>query len=314
MLEEFLFVEKYRPVRVKDCVLPEGLKKTFQQFVDQGNIPNLILSGTSGVGKTAIAVAMCKELDCDYLIKNCQLEVNIDALRNDLQNFASSVSFTGGRKYIILDEADYLSPANAQPALRNFMETFSKNCGFILTCNYKSRIIEPLHSRCSNIEFKIEQDEKPKIASDFFRRVIYILKAENITYNPKVIAGVITKFFPDFRKTINELQRYSSLGNIDTGILHNSNIELNELINSVKLKDFQGIRKWVQDNSSDEPSHIFRKIYDTSFELLIPQRVPFLITLIGKYQYQAAFALDQEINLMSFFAEVMLENIYNESV
>jgi len=217
--DEFLWVEKYRPKTIEDCVLPANLKKTFQQFVNDGSIPNLLLSGRAGVGKTTVAKAMLNELDCDSVIINGSLHGNIDTLRNDIMSFASTVSLTGGRKYVILDEADYLNPTSTQPALSNFMEEFSINCGFILTCNFKNRIIDPLHSRCSVVEFKIDNKDKPKLASEFYRRTIDILCAEGVTFDEKVVASLITKYFPDWRRVLNELQRYSATGKIDSLIL-----------------------------------------------------------------------------------------------
>ena len=236
--DDFLWVEKYRPKSINNAILPTNLKATFQQFVDQQNIPNLILTGRAGVGKTTVARAMLEELQCDYIIINGSMNGNIDTLRNEIRDFASSVSFSGGRKYVILDEADYLNPNSTQPALRNFMEEYSKNCGFILTCNFKNRIIEPLHSRCSVIEFKIETEEKPKMASQFFKRVCNILKDEGIEFEPKVIVEVITKFFPDWRRVLNELQRYSATGRIDSGILVNFSEEnLKALVELLKTKN-----------------------------------------------------------------------------
>ena len=221
-MEEFLWVEKYRPKSINDCILPDSLKQTFQEFVNQNNIPNLLLAGGPGVGKTTVAKAMLQEIDADYIVINGSMNGNIDTLRNEIKDFASTMSFTNKRKYVILDEADYLNPQSTQPALRNFMEEFSKNCGFILTCNFKNRIIEPLHSRCSVVEFNIPKPVRPKVASQFFKRVGDILNKENVEYNDKVLAKMVESYFPDFRRVINELQRYSTLGKIDTGILANT--------------------------------------------------------------------------------------------
>ena len=221
MREEFLWVEKYRPHKVADTILPPSLQATFQQFVDDGSIPNLLLSGRAGVGKTTIARAMLDQLGCDYIVINGSMHGNIDTLRTDILNFASTVSFTGGRKYVILDEADYLNPNSTQPALRNFMEEYSKNCGFILTCNFKNKLIDPLISRCSVIDFVIPKEDKPKLAVKFYKRVQDILRAENVEFNPQAVAGVIEKHFPDWRRVLNELQRYAATGKIDTGILAN---------------------------------------------------------------------------------------------
>lgn len=309
-MKQYLWVETDRPETVQDCILPESLKKRFQQYVDDKNIPNLLMVGHSGIGKTSVAVSMCKELGCDYIIINGSMKGNIDTLRTDIQNFASSISFTGGRKYVILDEADYLNPNSTQPALRNFMEEFSKNCGFILTCNYKNRIIKELHSRCSVIDFAIENEEKPRIAAQFFKKATSILKRENVAFDPRVVAEVINKYFPDFRRVLNELQAYSGTGQIDTGILKNlSDENVTVVIELIKKKDFYGIRKWVHENIANDQVTILRAIYD-HVEKAKPQYVPMLVILIGKYQYQAAFAVDPEVNLMAFFAEVLVEGIF----
>jgi len=308
MNEEFLWVEKYRPKTVSETILPCELKSAFQKFVDQKNIPNLLLSGTAGVGKTTIARAMLEELDCDYVIINGSLNGNIDTLRNDISNFASAVSFKGGRKYVILDEADYLNPNSTQPALRNFMEEYSNNCGFILTCNFKNKIIAPLHSRCSVVDFKIEKSQMPKMASQFMKRVMGILDIEKIEYDQKVVAEVITKYFPDWRRVLNELQRYSATGNIDTGILTNlQDISIKELVAYMKSKNYTNVRKWVAENSTSDQSNIFRSFYDNAAGLFVSASIPELITILGKYQYQAAFVADAEINLSACMAEIMVE-------
>lgn len=308
MNNEFLWVEKYRPSTVADTILPNDLKATFQQFVDQKNIPNLILSGGPGVGKTTIARAMLEQLGCDYIIINGSMNGNIDTLRNEILNFASSVSLSGGRKYVILDEADYLNANSTQPALRNFMEEFSRNCGFILTCNFKNRIIEPLHSRCSVIDFKISKKDMAKLAGQFFKRVQDVLNKENIRYDPAVVAEVINKHFPDWRRVLNELQRYSATGNIDSGILSNmQEISIKELIDMLKDKNFTGVRKWVGENLDMDYNTIFRKLYDTCSEYLVKSDIPGLVLIISKYQYQAAFAADHEINLTACLAEMMIE-------
>lgn len=307
MLEQFLWVEKYRPKTVAETILPADLKVTFQQFIDQKNIPNLILAGSAGVGKTTVAKAMLEELECDYIIINGSMNGGIDTLRNEIQNFASTVSFTGGRKYVILDEADYLSNAT-QPALRNFMEEFSKNCGFILTCNFKNRIIEPLHSRCSVIEFKITKKDIAKLASEFLKRVQNILEQESIDYERAAVAGVITKHFPDWRRVLNELQRYAATGKIDSGIL----VDLDDsafrmLIDHVKGKNFTEMRKWVGQNISSDTSTMFRKFYDDASNIVKKESIPKLVMIIAQYQYQAAFVADHEINFASFLAEVAIE-------
>ena len=308
MNKDFLWVEKYRPKTIEDTILPADLKAVFQQFVDQKNIPNLILSGSAGVGKTTVARAMLEQLGCDYIVINGSMNGNIDTLRNEILTFASSVSLSGGRKYVILDEADYLNANSTQPALRNFMEEFSRNCGFILTCNFKNRIIEPLHSRCSVVDFKISKKDMSKLAMQFMKRVNFILNSESIKYESAVIAEVITKHFPDWRRVLNELQRYSATGAIDSGILANlQQVSLRELTNMLKEKDFTGIRKWVTENLDSDQNTIFRKIYDTCSEFLTKQSVPMCVMLLAKYQYQAAFSADQEINLMSCLTEMMIE-------
>jgi DNA polymerase III delta prime subunit len=308
MAVDFLWVEKYRPKTIADTILPPSLKQTFQQFVTQGNIPNLLLTGRAGVGKTTVARAMLEEVGSDYLIINGSMNGNIDTLRNDIRQFASSISFTGGRKYVILDEADYLNPNSTQPALRNFMEEFSKNCGFILTCNYKNRIIEPLHSRCSVVEFKIESEDKPKIASQFIKRVSTILETEGIEYDKAAVIEVIKKFFPDWRRVLNELQRYSATGRIDTGILVNFTDEkLKKLIELIKQKNFTEIRKWVGENTDLDTTTFFRKIYDTASEFLKPSSIPQLVLILANYQYKSAFVADQEINILACLTEIMVE-------
>jgi DNA polymerase III delta prime subunit len=308
MLQDFLFTEKYRPKTVEETILPVELKETFQKFVEQKNIPNLILSGGPGIGKTTIARAMLEELGCNYIVINGSMNGNIDTLRNEIKNFASSVSFSGDRKYIILDEADYLNAQSTQPALRNFMEEFSANCGFILTCNFVNRIIEPLHSRCSVIQFRISTKDKPKLASQFMKRVMMILQKENILYDEKVIAELIMKFFPDWRRVLNELQRYSVSGKIDVGILTIlSDESIKSLLSYLKDKDFGKMRKWVAENLDNDPTVIFRKIFDGSLDFFAPHSIPPLIVLMGEYQYKSAFVADQEINFVSFLTQVMAE-------
>lgn len=306
--EEFLWVEKYRPRRVADCVLPARLKETFQQFVDQKNIPNLILSGGPGVGKTTIARAMLEELNADYIVINGSMNGNIDTLRNEIMQFAATVSFTGGRKYVILDEADYLNANSTQPALRNFMEEFSKNCGFILTCNFKNRIIEPLHSRCSVIEFKLEGTERTDMATQFFKRVCGILKGEEVEFDKQTVAELVSKHIPDWRRTLNELQRYSSTGKIDAGILKNLGEEsVKTLLGFLKNKKWAEARKWVGENSDQDDISLMRKIYDTAHLYLKPNSIPSVVMHIAKYQYQAAFAADREINFMALLTEIMVD-------
>jgi len=313
MREDFLWTEKYRPKTIADTILPAGLKATFQQFVDQGNIPNLILAGSAGVGKTTVARAMLEQLGCDYIIINGSMNGNIDTLRNDILNFASSVSLSGGRKYVILDEADYLNANSTQPALRNFMEEFSRNCGFILTCNFKNRIIEPLHSRCSVVDFKISKSDMAKLAGQFFKRVENILTTESVTFDQAVVAEVIKKHFPDWRRVLNELQRYSATGSIDSGLLNNfGQLSLDELISLLSDKNFTAIRKWVGENIDNDQGAIFRKIYDTAANFLTARGMAMAVVILGKYQYQAAFAADPEINLMACLTEIMIDCEFNK--
>ncbi len=306
MLQDFLWVEKYRPKKVEDTILPPDLKATFQQFVDNKEIPNLILSGGPGIGKTTIARAMLEEIDCSYIVINGSMNGNIDTLRNEIKNFASTVSFKGGRKYVILDEADYLNPQSTQPALRNFMEEFSANCGFILTCNFLNRIISPLHSRCSVVQFKINKADRPKLATQFYGRIMKILEAEGVQYDAKVLPELIMKFFPDWRRVLNELQRYSASGKIDAGILANvKDVSLKNLTSALKEKDFTVMRKWVADNLDSDPTSIFRSLFDNMIQYVEPQSIPELVVLMGEYQYKSAFVADQEINLVAFLTEVM---------
>ena len=308
MRDEFLWVEKYRPRKIADCILPEELKNTFQQFVNDGNIPNLLLSGTAGVGKTTVARAMLEEVGADYIVINGSMNGNIDTLRTDIRNFAATVSFTGGRKYVILDEADYLNANSTQPALRNFMEEFSSNCGFILTCNFVNRIIDPLHSRCSVIEFKIGAKEKAELAKQFLARACVILDQETVAYEKKVLAEVIMKHFPDWRRVLNEFQRYAARGKIDAGILASvDNLEIKELVKYLKNKEFESMRKWVAQNASMDVNVMFRKLYDAAGDIMKPDSVPALVMALADYQYKAAFVVDQEINLAACMTQIMLD-------
>ena len=306
-MEEFLWVEKYRPKTILDTILPEELKSTFEDFVSKG-IPNLILSGGPGVGKTTVARAMLEQNKSDYMIINGSLYGNIDTLRTEIKNYASTVSLQGGRKYVILDEADYLNPQSTQPALRNFMEEYSNNCGFILTCNYKNRIIDPLHSRCSVVEFTIPNKQKPELAKQFLKRVKYLLESERVEYTDKCIAELIMKYFRDWRRVINELQRYSANGKIDAGILtHVSDQSFANLIRYLKGKQFNEMRKWVGDNIDNDCVALFRKLYDTTNEHVKDHTVPLLVTIIADYQYKSAFVADQEVNMVACLTQLMLE-------
>jgi DNA polymerase III delta prime subunit len=307
MSEHILWVEKYRPKTIEDCILPDGIKATFQEYVNRKEIPNLLLSGSAGVGKTTIAKALCEEVGCDYIMINGSDESGIDVLRNKIKNYASSMSLSGGRKVIIIDEADYLNPNSTQPAMRGAIEEFASNCSFIFTCNFKNRIIDPIHSRCTVVDFKIN-GSKAKMAAQFFKRVEWILKQEGVEYNKEVVAAVITKHFPDNRRILNELQRYSVSGTIDKGILASvSEIQMTELVKSLKGKDFASCRKWVTNNLDNDTTRIFRNVYDTLYEQLKPNSVPQLVLILAKYQYQAAFVADHEINLIACLTEIMVE-------
>jgi len=310
MREDFLWVEKYRPKTISETILSAKLKETFQEFVSKGNIPNMILSGGAGMGKTTVAKAMLEELNCDYIVINGSMNGNIDTLRTEIRNFASSVSFSGGRKYVILDEADYLNAQSTQPALRNFMEEYSKNCGFILTCNFVNRIIEPLHSRCTVVEFKIPKEEKQTMAADFFKRCLSVLDNEEIKYDKKVVAEVIKKFFPDNRRVLNELQRYSVSGSIDTGILANfENVNIQNLIDAMKAKEFSTVRKWVSQNvDGDSSQSIFRQLYDEINQFVKPNSLPQIVVTLADYQYKSAFVADHEINMMAMLTELMIDS------
>ena len=303
-----LWVEKYRPSKISECILTDDLKKTFQTFVDEGKIPNLLLTGGPGVGKTTVAKAMLEELGATYMMINGSEESGIDVLRNKIKNFASTVSMDGNRKFVILDEADYLNPQSTQPALRGFIEEFHKNCGFILTCNFKNRIIDPLHSRCSVVEFRIPTTEKPKLAGEFFKRVQTILGEEGVQYQPKAVASIVEKYFPDWRRVLNELQRYSVSGMIDSGILVNiSETNMKDLTTFLKEKYFKSIRKWVANNLDNDPARMYRKVYDALYEDIQPQTVPHLVLATADYSYKSAFVADQEINMLAFMIEIMTQ-------
>ena len=303
-MNEFLWVEKYRPQTISDCILPDGLKQTFQEYVDAGEISNMLLCGTAGTGKTTVARALCNELGCDYIVINGSDESGIDVLRTKIRDFASTVSFESKAKVVILDEADYLNPNSTQPALRAFIEEFSGNCRFIFTCNFKNRIIEPLHSRTAVIDFKIDKKDRPEMAQKFMGRMQYILTQEGIPYEQNVLAELLMKHFPDYRRVINELQRYSRSGSIDSGILSNiAEINTKGLIDSLKDKDWKKMRQWVVNNVDNDPQGVYRKVYDSLIDKV--KQVPHLVLLIADYQYKSAFVADQEINLTACLTDIM---------
>ena len=308
-MSDFLWVEKYRPKKIEDCILSEDLKSTFLEFVKKKEIPNLLLSGTPGTGKTTVARALCEEIGVDYIIINGSDEGRqIDTLRNKIKNFASTISLTkeANHKVVIIDEADYMNAESVQPALRNFIETFFNNCRFIFTCNFKSRIIEALHSRCTVIDFRITNGQKAKTAAKLMDRLSIILKDEGIEFDKKVLAEVIQKHYPDFRRTINELQRYSVRGKIDSGILFSLKEEnYKDLIVKLKDKDFNGMRKWVSQNLDHGPTHLFKEIYELLYLHLDPKSIPQAVLIIAGYQYKAAFVADQEINMVACLTEIM---------
>ena len=310
---EVLWVEKYRPQVVADTILPTKTKETFQKFVSDGSVPNLLLTGGPGVGKTTIAKAMLEELGCDYIVKNGSLNVNIDTLRYDISTFASAVSLTGtGRKYVIFDEADYLNAANVQPALRNFIEEYSSNCGFIFTCNFKNRIISPLRSRLSEVDFSIDTADRPMMAMEFFKRVKGILEQEEVDYDPKVVAKVIEKHFPDFRRVLTELQSYAASGKIDEGIFVNLKQEsIDDLFRLLKGKQFTEMRKWVANNSDQDMNEMFRRIYESCSQKVILQSQAGFIVTLADYMYKSSLVADQEINMVAFLTEVMIECEYS---
>ena len=304
--DQFLWVEKYRPQKIDDCVLPESLKETFKQYVSQGELPHFLLSGTAGIGKTTIAKALCNEINADYIMINGSEESGIDTLRTKIKGFASTVSLTDSPKIIIIDEADYLQANSTQPALRSFIEEFSANCRFIFTCNFKNRILEAIHSRCACIDFKIDAKDKQVLLGQFFKRASQILKQENVEFDQKVVAELITKHFPDYRRVLNELQRYSVSGKIDSGILVNMSQEsFKDLIKLMKEKDFTNVRKWVGKNSDSDTVALFRELYDTSVTYMVAESIPSLVLVLADYQYKAAFVADHELNIMAALTEIM---------
>lgn len=305
-MEHLLWTEKHRPKTIAECILPDRLKTPFQEYVNTKQIPHLLLSGSAGVGKTTVAKALCNEIGADFIIINGSDESGIDVFRTKIKDFASSMSFTGGRKVIIIDEADYLNPNSTQPALRNAMEEFASNCSFIFTCNFKNRIIDPLHSRCAVIDFTLKNEEKTAMAAQFFKRIQMILENESVEYEPKVIAELVKKHFPDFRRVLNELQRYSQFGKIDTGILVQiADVSINEVVKHLKSKDFGAIRKWVASTDVDA-STLFRKLYDNMYDILQPQSIPQAVIILADYQYKQAFVADAEINTVACLTELMV--------
>ena len=306
MSNEFLWVEKYRPQTISDCILPKSIDSVFSEILSTGQLPNMLFSGTAGVGKTTVAKALCNELELDYIIINGSEEGNIDTLRGKIKQFASSVSLQGGYKVVILDEADYLNPQSTQPALRGFIEEFSNNCRFIMTCNFKNRIIEPLHSRCSVFEFAIANNEKPAIAGAFFERTLKILTAENITFDKEAVAQLVQRYFPDWRRVLNELQRYSVSGTIDSGVLVNlGDVNVKSLMDKLKDKDFKGMRQWVVNNIDTEPHTIFRAVYDKMGDQLASHSIPQVVIILAEYQYKNAFVADHEMNVVACLTEIM---------
>ena len=306
MSNEFLWVEKYRPTKIEDTILPESLKKTFQKIVTGGELPNMLFTGTAGLGKTTVARALCNELDCDYILINGSEEGNIDTLRTKIKQFASSVSLQGGYKVVILDEADYLNPQSTQPALRGFIEEFSNNCRFVLTCNFKNRIIEPLHSRCGVYEFNTSKKDMVDLCQNFMARCQLILSNEQIKYDDKPVAELIMKFAPDWRRVLNELQRYSINGIIDSGILNNiKDKNYDDLFSHLKNKDFKKMRNWVVNNIDTDVSAIFRALYDRMSDKVAPQSIPQLVLILADYQYKNAFVADHELNVVACLTEVM---------
>ena len=310
MNDEFLWVEKYRPKKIEDCILPDITKKTFLDFLEKGEVPNLLLAGPAGCGKTTVAKALCNELGADFYVINGSDEGRfLDTVRNNAKNFASTVSLSSSAKHevIIIDEADNTTP-DVQLLLRASIEEFSRNCRFIFTCNYKNKIIEPLHSRCAVIEFSVNAKHKPQLQSEFFRRLMFILDTERCEADKKVLLELINKHFPDWRRVLNECQRYSAGGKIDSGILaHFSDVKVNDLIKHLKEKNFTEVRQWVVSNLDNDPGTILRRIYDALYDSVDPPSIPAAVLILAKYQYQIAFVADQEINLLAALTEMMVE-------
>ena len=305
MSKEFLWCEKYRPKTVEDTILDPKLKTTFQKIVDTGEIPNMLFTGTAGLGKTTVAKAICNELGLDFIVVNGSEEGNIDTLRGKIKQFASSVSLSGGYKVVILDEADYLNPQSTQPALRGFIEEFSKNCRFILTCNFKNRIIEPLHSRCGVYEFNTSKKQMAQLCSQFMKRLQTILEKEKVEYNNDVLGGLIMKYAPDWRRILNEAQRGSIGGTINSSVLITDNSQYSDLYKHVKEKDFKKMRQWVVNNMDVEPASVFRGIYDSMEEYVDPASIPQLVLILADYQHKNAFVADHELNLVACLTECM---------
>lgn len=304
--DEFLWVEKYRPQTIDDCVLPAELKKTFNEIVRGGQLPNLLLAGSAGLGKTTVARALCNALNLDYMLINGSEESGIDVLRNKIKQFASTVSLNGGYKVVILDEADYLNPQSTMPALRGFIEEFSNNCRFILTCNFKNKIIEPLHSRCSVIEFNTTKKSLASLAGDFMKRLIFILKTEGIKYHEQTLAELIIRYAPDWRRVLNECQRYSTSGEIPTAILVGmSDQSIAELARYLKSKDFKSMRSWVVNNSTLDSAVVFRKLYDSLYDVVAPSSIPSAVLILADYSYKAGFMADKELNMVACMTELM---------
>ena len=308
--DDFVWSQLYRPRTIEDCILPKELKDTFGEFIKNGDVPNLLLCGTAGVGKTTVARALCEQMGVDYILINGSESGNIDPLRNDIRSFASSVSIstTGKRKIVILDEADYLNPQSTQPALRGFIEEFSKNCGFIFTCNFKNRIVEPIHSRCSVIDFRFSKKERPKLAMGLLKRVIEILDDNEVKYNEKVLVELIMKYFPDFRRVLNELQRYAASGEIDAGILTTiTDQSINDLMGHLKEKNFKNMRRWVVENLDYDPTRSFRLIYEGLVQNVKPHSIPQAVITLADYQYKSAFVADLELNFVACLTQLMVE-------